>query len=195
MIRETIVTTRNPDGAAHIAPMGIHLEDNYLIFLPFRPSTTLENLVRERCAVVNYTDDVRIFAGALTGRYDWPVCAPTRISGWRLAQTLAHAEVEIERFQDDSVRPRVYGRVVYEHSHAPFQGFNRAQSAVVEAAILVSRLDRLPWSKIEAELTYLQIAVEKTAGPEELTAWDWLMERVAAYRRRCGGENHDSHAG
>ncbi|MDH3280114.1 MAG: DUF447 family protein [Gammaproteobacteria bacterium] len=195
MIRESIVTTRNLKGDAHIAPMGIHFEDGYLIFLPFRPSITLENLLRERCAVVNYTDDVRIFAGALTGRYDWPVCAPSQIPGWRLAQTLAHAEVEIERVEDNHVRPRLYGRVVHEHTHAPFHGFNRAQAAVVEAAILVSRLDRLPWVKIEAELAYLQIAVEKTAGPIEQTAWDWLMKRVAAYRHERGEDKHDLNAG
>ena len=64
--------------------------------------------------------------------------------------------------------------------HAPFQGFNRAKAAVLELAILVSRLDRLPRSKIEAELAYLTIAIEKTAGAAEREACDWLMERVAA---------------
>ncbi|MDH3638310.1 MAG: DUF447 family protein [Gammaproteobacteria bacterium] len=195
MIRESIVTTRNLGGGAHIAPMGIHVEDDYLVFLPFRPSATLENLLRERCAVVNYTNDVRIFAGALTGRHDWPVCVPERIPGWRLAQTLAHAEVKIQRVEDNEVRPRLYGRVVYEQTHSPFQGFNRAQAAVVEAAILVSRLDRLPWSKIEAELEYLKIALEKTAGPTEQTAWNWLMERVAKHRHETGGHKHDFNAG
>ena len=38
---------------------------------------------------------------------------------------------------------------------APFRGFNRAQAAVVEAAILVSRLHMLPPDKIEREIGYL----------------------------------------
>jgi len=69
-------------------------------------------------------------------------------------------------------------------THAPFLGFNRAQAAVIEAAILVSRLDMLPRNKIEQEIAYLQIAVGKTAGAAEQEAWQWLIERIAA---RYGG--------
>ena len=73
-IRESIVTTRNEDGSAHIAPMGIHeLDEGQLLIAPFKPSKTLTNLNREQTAVINYTDDVRIFAGCVTGRYQWPV--------------------------------------------------------------------------------------------------------------------------
>jgi hypothetical protein len=39
----------------------------------------------------------------------------------------------------------------------------------------------LPREKIEAEIAYLAIAIEKTAGPEEKQAWGWLMERVDAH--------------
>jgi uncharacterized protein len=71
-------------------------------------------------------------------------------------------------------------------SHAPFLGFNRAQAAVIEAAILVSRLDMLPREKVEQEIAYLEIAIAKTAGDAEREAWGWLMERVAArYERQA----------
>ena len=66
-------------------------------------------------------------------------------------------------------------------SHAPFKGFNRAQAAVIEAAILASRLHMLPREKIERELGYLQIAVEKTAGPREHEAWRLLVEKIEDY--------------
>jgi hypothetical protein len=56
---------------------------------------------------------------------------------------------------------------------------------VVEAAILVSRPDLLPREKIEQEMACLANAVRKTAGPSELQAWDWLVERVRA--RHPGG--------
>jgi hypothetical protein len=52
---------------------------------------------------------------------------------------------------------------------------------VLEAAILVSRLSMLPRERIESEIAYLKIAVEKTAGPEEREAWDWLMEAVTQF--------------
>ena len=183
MIRETIVTTRSTDGTAHIAPMGIHERNDRLVIAPFRPSTTLENLLREGCAVINHTDDVRIFAGCLTRRRDWPVTAAQHITGMRLQDCLAHVELTIEAVEDDDLRPRFIGRAVHQQHHAPFRGFNRAQAAVIEAAILVSRLDRLSWEKIESELKYLNIAVQKTAGPREQQAWDWLMEAVDSHRR------------
>ena len=83
--------------------------------------------------------------------------------------------------RDDGVRPRLFCRVVGEGTHAPFTGFNRAKAAVLELAILVSRLGMLPREKIEAEIAYLTIAIDKTAGPEERQAWAWLMQRVDAH--------------
>lgn len=66
-------------------------------------------------------------------------------------------------------------------SHAPFLGFNRAQAAVVEAAILATRLGMLPREKIDTELAYLQIAVDKTAGPVEREAWDLVTAKIKSY--------------
>ena len=91
---------------------------------------------------------------------------------------LAHSVLEVAEIPDDAVRPRHFCRVVSEEMHAPFTGFNRAKAAVLELAILVSRLHMLPRDKIEAEIAYLDIAIDKTAGPEEQEAWGWLMQRV-----------------
>jgi hypothetical protein len=85
---------------------------------------------------------------------------------------------------EDEQRPRFRCRVVHRAVHAPFEGFNRAKAAVVEAAILVSRLGMLPREKVEQEIAYLQIAVSKTAGPAEQEAWSWLMEKIDAYYAR-----------
>ena len=57
---------------------------------------------------------------------------------------------------------------------------------MVELAILVSRLHMLPREKIEQEMAYLAIAVDKTAGEAELTAWNWLQQKVRDY---YGDEN------
>jgi hypothetical protein len=94
--------------------------------------------------------------------------------------SLAHAEVEVAEVVEDRQRPRFRCREIHEVTHAPFHGLNRAQAAVLEAAILVSRLGLLPREKIEAELRYLAVGLGKTAGPAEQEAWGWLMERVAA---------------
>jgi hypothetical protein len=70
-------------------------------------------------------------------------------------------------------------------AHEPATGFNRAQAAVVELAILSTRLSILPREKVAREAEYLAIAIEKTAGPREREAWGWLMEKVRAF---YGGE-------
>ena len=183
MIREAIVTTLGAGGAPYIAPMGVRIEDCMYLIAPYRPSRTLDNLLRSGQAVINYTDDVRVFAGFHTGRRDWPTVPVEIVHGVRLAQALAHVEIEVAKWEDDKVRPRLYCRELASETHSAFPGFNRAQAAVIEAGILVSRLRRLPAEKIDREMDYLRIAVEKTAGPREREAWQWLVDRVAAHRR------------
>ena len=181
MIRETIITTQTADGVPHIAPMGVHDLGVEQLIMPFRPSTTLNNLLETGYAVINYSDDVRIFAGCLTGRTDWPLVETEQIPGQRLTNALAHAELKLIRVEEDTVRPKLYCEVVHQVNHAPFRGFNRAQSAVLEAAILVSRLKMLPWQKVSDEIDYLRIGLEKCAGDEEREAWGWLMSAIEAF--------------
>ena len=184
MIQEIIVTTQNEDGTTHIAPMGIREESGLIIIAPFKPSATLENIQRNKTAVVNRIDDVRIFAGCLTGHKEWPLIPTDKIPGQRLKSALSHVELELESFEDDEVRPRFYLKPVHEVTHAPFKGFNRAQSAVLEAAILVSRLHMLSEDKINQELEYLTIAIDKTAGENEKIAWQWLMNKIESFRQK-----------
>ncbi len=188
MIQEIIVTTTNEDGSTHIAPMGIREESELIVIAPFKPSATLENIQRNKTAVINRIDDVRVFAGCLTGRKDWPLAPTEKIKEHRLEGALSHLELGLERFEDDELRPRFYCKQVIEVTHKPFQGFNRAQSAVLEAAILVSRLHMLTEEKIEQELEYLMIAIDKTAGENEIVAWGWLMERIKIFRQESNKE-------
>lgn len=181
MIYETVITTMNPDGTAHIAPMGIRYQNETYLIAPFKPSRTLDNLEHSGVAVINATDDVLVFAGCLTGRHDWPLADAAHIDCKRLSAALAHVEVRVQSRADDKLRPVFTCTPVHSATHRPFRGFNRAQAAVLEAAILVSRLRLLPEQKIRSELDYLNIAIGKTAGENEQTAWDWLMEKVDEY--------------
>jgi uncharacterized protein len=180
MIRETIFTTIDKASKVQVAPLGLIADGDYWIAAPFKPSITLDNLRAVPYAAASHVDDVRVFAGCLTGRRDWPLQRCLDTPAPRIAAALAHWELKVASVEDDDVRPRFRLKVLREESHAPFRGFNRAKAAVIEAAILVSRLDRLPREKIESELAYLKIAIDKTAGPEELEAWDWLIEKIAA---------------
>ncbi|APO72007.1 DUF447 domain-containing protein [Rhizobium mongolense] len=180
-IRETIVTTVNAKGRVHIAPLGIIAEDDGWVIAPFRPSTTLENLTAVPFAIANYTDDMRIFAGCLTGRREWPLVAVQDCPVPRLEAALSHSVLQVVSVTQDEIRPRYFCRIAAEATHAPFTGMNRAKAAVLELAILVSRLHMLPKQKVDSEIAYLSIAIDKTAGADERQAWDWLMERVNAH--------------
>ena len=177
LIREIIAATLAADGTPHLAPLGLIAGDDdgrRWIAAPFHPSTTLANLRAVPELVANYVYDVRIFAGCLTGRRDFPLLAADHVRPPRLASALAHAELRVVAIEEDEARPRFHCETVHEASHAPFRGFNRAQAAVIEAAILVSRRHLLPPETIAEEMRRLRVAVSKTAGPREATAWEWL---------------------
>jgi hypothetical protein len=179
LIRETIVTTMDGEGRVQVAPLGLIAEGDDWIIAPFRPSVTLDNLVLHPFAAASHTDDVRVFAGCLTGRRDWPLAPSERIDVPRLANSLSHWELEVLSLEEDDLRPRFRCRLVHACAHAPFPGYTRAKFAVIEAAILSSRLHMLPRAKVEAEIAYLEIAISKTASDEDREAWGWLMEKIA----------------
>ena len=180
-ILETVVATRNPDGSHHIAPYGLIQDPDGWVLAPFRPSPAIDNLQRTPFAVASSPRDLRVIAGAVTGRRDWPTEPAETVPGVRLRDAYGHMELEAVAFADDQLRPRFRCRVVHAASHAPFLGYNRAQAAVIEAAILSTRLHLLPRDKVETELAYLEIAVSKTAGPAEAEAWAWIAEKIRAH--------------
>jgi len=186
MIRETILTTMNTQGDIHIAPFGITVDEDDLVISPFRPSRTLDNLMDNPHAVINYTDDVQVFAGCLTHRRHWKTRPAVEVPGVILHQALAHTEVRVKKIDEDEKRPHLHCEPVYDEMHSPFQGFNRAQGAVIEAAILISRLEIMPLEQVESEIAYLSSALEKTAGPHELKAWEWLMEYLDEFKAHSG---------
>ena len=193
-IRESIITTVNKAGNVHIAPIGIIAENDGWVIAPFRPSVTLDNLAEVPFAIANYTDDVRVFAGCLTGRKHWSTVPVEGFPVPRLEAALAYSGLEVQAVDDNGVRPRHFCRVVREEALAPFTGLNRAKAAVLELAILVSRLGMLPRDKIEAEVAYLSIAIEKTAGDGEREAWGWLMQRVGDHLTAKGSGSEDARA-
>ena len=188
-IFETVVTTLAPGGRPHVAPMGVRYREGRVVLMPFRPSTTLDNIAASGCAVLNLVTDTRVFAGCVTGRRDWPLLPAEAVPCVRLAAALRHVELRLAAPIDPQAeRPVLQMERVREATHAPFDGFNRAQAAVIEGAVLVRRLSMLPPDKIDAEMAYLQIAIDKTAGPAEHEAWGWL---VAAVRRHRGHDDGD----
>ena len=57
-----------------------------------------------------------------------------------------------------------------------FFGFNRGKHAVVEAAILATRTEFLPADEILSQFERLRVLVEKTGGPAEQRAFEFLHD-------------------
>lgn len=196
MIFETIITTVNLVGEPHIAPFGIQYVGDLVEISPYKPSLTLDNILATKAATLNITDDVRVFAAAITDKinakktdlsvqnsYDIKLI-PLEASihaGYRLAHALSHTTLRLIEVKQDVARPTLLMQKVATEQHATFIGFNRAQAAVIELCVLASRLHLLPKDKILAEMIYLQIAIDKTAGERELDAWGWLIEKIESY--------------
>ena len=182
MIFETIIITVNAKNQPHIAPFGVRYVSDNVIISPYKPSITLDNILATKTATLNISDDVRVFAGAFTnneaGNIKYAPLQTNINTGYRLANTLSHTELQLIDVKDDAQRPQLTMQKMHTENHSPFMGFNRAQSAVIELCILVSRLAMLPKEKIMSEMAYLQIAIDKTAGERELEAWGWLNEKI-----------------
>ena len=192
-ILETVVVTTDAAGAPHIAPYGLIADGDGWVLAPFRPSPAIANLAENPFAVASSPRDVRVIAGCVTGRRDWPTEPAAHVPGRRLSSALAHAHLElaVESVADDAQRPRFRCRVVAAETVTAWPGFNRAQNAVLEAAILSTRLGMLPPDKVAREIEYLSIAIEKTAGPVEREAWGWIIDRISAHKI----ETHENAAG
>ena len=178
LIHECVVTTLTADGAPHLAPLGLIENGPHLTIAPFRPSATLTHLMQTPKATASFTDDTKIFAKLVTGDRFFPL---TEIENWpvpRLASALSHAELSVIRVEENDTRPQFICRIERIQNHQPFLGMNRARAAIIEAAILSTRLERISREKIENELAYLRIAIDKTAGPTEIEAWTILMEKI-----------------
>jgi hypothetical protein len=94
--------------------------------------------------------------------------------------------VEVTSLDATPPRARVVARVVHRGVRREFLGFNRARHAVLEAAILATRVHLLPPEQIREEFARLQVIVDKTAGPREREAMALLTEYVRRAPRPAG---------
>ena len=180
MIVETIVTTVAADGIVNCAPMGVEWGDETIILKPFLETATYRNVMATRAAVVNLTDDVRVFARAAISNPQYQTGPATVVRGVVLADCCSWREIEVQAIDSTPPRSRIETRVVHHGVRREFIGFNRARHAVLEAAIYATRLQLLPRTFIDSEMARLQVIVDKTAGPQEIEAMALLTEHVRA---------------
>jgi len=178
VIVETIVTTVAGDGTVNCAPMGVEWDDEIIVMKPFLETATYRNVMATRAAVVNLTDDVRVFARAAISNPTYLTTPATVVRGVVLADCCSWRELKVRAIDSTPPRSRIETEVAYRGTRREFIGFNRASHAVLEAAIYATRLHLLPRPFIESELARLQVIVDKTAGPHEIEAMELLTRHI-----------------
>jgi hypothetical protein len=178
LIIECIVTTVGEDGVVNVAPMGVEWGDEEIVLKPFLETATYRNVVATGRAVVNLTDDVRIFAQAAISNPQPPTKPAVAGAGAVLADCCSWRELTVTSLDSTPPRARIVTRVAHRGFAREFIGFNRARHAVLEAAIYATRVHLLPHDLIDSELQRLQTIVDKTAAPAEHEAMDLLTAFV-----------------
>jgi len=197
-ILEGIVTTRNPDGSINVAPMGPVVvssqagEISRLLFRPFQDSQTCQNLLSDKQGVFHLTDDVLLFSQAVTKTLnpDRLSFSPAQtIDGMIIKHSCSWYEFQIIASETSSVRVELEADVLKIGTDRTFFGFNRAKHAVIEAAILATRLHLLDMDFILEELQKFQILVDKTAGARDVEAFDLLCRYIREHADEPGPMN------
>jgi hypothetical protein len=189
MILEGIVTTLSADGKVNVAPMGPRLlewgaDGSLARFLlrPFRTANTYANLNANPEGVLHVTDDVLLLARAAIGDLEPlpPLRPAVHVRGVVLTDACRYHEFRVVSCDESEQRAAFEAEVVATGRQRDFFGFNRGKHAVVEAAILATRVRLLPRSEIDAEFARLAVVVDKTGGEQEREAFRLLRQHVQA---------------
>ena len=194
MILESIVTTTNVDGSPNLSPMGPRTERpdlpcstaaaslEHFELRPFGTSTTFANLKRDRQGVLHVDDNVDLFAKSAISKIkaaDLPPLVNAQVIAGHIIESACLAyEFKVESIDESGPRMSLICEVVKTHRLRDFFGFNRAKHAVIEAAILATRIEFLPAEEILDQYQHLKVIVEKTAGPSEISAFNYLEQFV-----------------
>lgn len=182
----------------NLAPMGPIVDASFsqLTLRPFTSSTTYKNLKATGQGVFHITDDALLIARGAIGKLtaisestsqsaqriqsaqNVLVKAATKVSGVVLADACRAFEFRVTLLDDSQERTHIEAEVVHSEILREFLGFNRAKHAVLEAAILATRIHLTGTSPVLTEYDKLQVIVDKTGADDEHTAMRELREFV-----------------
>jgi uncharacterized protein len=182
LILEGIVVTLNSHQQPHVTPMGPRVDRaiSRLTLRPYKTAQTYQNLRTTGCGVFHVTDDVELLARAAIGNLHAPpaLVAIENLRCPRLADACRWFAFDVATLDDAEDRTTIDCRIVARGNGQPFFGFNRAKHAVVEAAILATRIRILPAEEIRREMDRLAVLVQKTAGAQERRAFALLRNYI-----------------
>lgn len=182
LIIETILSSCGKDGKINFAPVGVHIPDDTLqlsevneieLFL-YSGSRTYSNLTDIPEGVINFTDDILSFVEAAVNSPHFPETPSQFIRPPRMAAAKTVWEFVIISFDRSTEPARIIGKVLFRKELAGFYGLCRARGAILEAAILATRLAWIPAGKITEAWPQWREIVARTGGIREQKAFQIL---------------------
>lgn len=178
---EVIFSTLDEDGQPNFAPMGVTWGEKELIVRPFRNTDTCRNLVATGCSVANVTDNVLLFAQSALSDPVFPHFDARQVRSVVLKDVCYWHELIVTEVGGDDRRAEIRCRVVGQGWQRDFLGFSRAKNAVIEAAILATRLHLRDHAEVQDEYRRYQEIVDKIGGDQEREAMRYLRDYVGRW--------------
>lgn len=181
MIIESIFSTLGPDDQPNFAPMGITWGESELTVRPFRDTATFRNLLATGYGVLSLTDNVLSFVQSSLYRADFPHFPAHTVPGAVLQGACSWRELQVLEVAGSPERAEIRCRVVHTGHLREFLGFCRASTAVLEAAILATRLhSQTPAAVHEIMRHYAQI-IAKTGGDNDRRAFQLVEQFIGSH--------------
>ncbi len=175
---EVIFSTLDEDGRPNFAPMGVMWGKKELIIHPFRNTDTYRNLMATGYGVANVTDNVLLFAQSALSDPMFPHFDARQVRSIVLKDACYWREVIVTEVGGGDMQAEIRCRVVGQGWQRDFLGFNRAKNAVIEAAILATRLHLHDQAEVQAAYHRYQEIVDKIGGDQEREAMRYLRDYV-----------------
>lgn len=148
---------------------------------------TYRNLKARREGVLHVMDDALLLAKSVLDQLDVSQLATRpaeKVFGRVLLDSCQYYEFQVTDLDDSGERTEIWAETVASGQNRPFFGWNRAKHAVLEAAILATRVAFLPLDEMIADYEKLFVLVEKTGGPAEFEAFRLLDDYVRGIAKR-----------
>jgi uncharacterized protein len=178
MIVETIFSTLDENGIPLFAPMGLDWGEEILTVRPYRNTRTYRNLIARGYGVANLTDDVLAYVQCGLYKTVLPSFAAKVAQGVVFQGTCSWRELAVVSERGSEDRAEVECRVLHKGWQKDFLGFRRASNAVIEAAILATRLPLYDRKAVALRLIHYMEIVEKTGDDVEKQAFRLVHDYI-----------------
>jgi hypothetical protein len=178
MIVETIFSTVDETGKPDFAPMGIVWSGESVIVRPFRNTQTCRNLLALGYGVANFSDDALAYVQCGLYGEILPHFPANSVRGIVFQGACSWLELAVTSWGGTDARAELQCRVLSGGRQRDFLGFCRARNAVIEAAIMASRLAFINRKKAAEDLNLYMKIVDKTGDDKEKQAVQLVQDYI-----------------